>query len=106
MLEMSCQAAFAAEIALGGKVARAARAEITMATLRHNPALKAAVRADCEALAKAGVKERGYADLMDLTRAGYDQNFALHMAEVIAAAGRKLDATRDFVDDAARQDAA
>lgn len=94
MFNLSPDQAFAAETALGGQAARQARAAIIMAVLHHDPALKAAVRADCQALAKAAAEQRGFADLADLTLAGYAQDFALEQAEIMAHAGRKTTAKR------------
>lgn len=84
---------FAAAIAKGGKAAERARQEIALPALKHEPELRQAVDEDCRALCEAAAKLRGYADLADLTRAGYPEPFALHQAEIIAAQ-RRQDARR------------
>ena len=84
---------FRAALAQGGKHAVAARQTIGLAILRCDPQLREAVNEDCRAIAKAAFQARGFADLSDLTRAGYAQDFALHQSEIIAA-HRRSDARR------------
>ena len=84
---------FAAEIAKGGKAAVAARQAVNLPALKHEPELRHAVDDDCRMLCEQAAKARGYADLNDLCRAGYDEAFALHQTEIIAAQ-RRADAKR------------
>lgn len=80
---------FVAELAKGGRKAIAARQAINARALRCDPALREAVAEDCRSLAKLAAERRGYADLADLTSAGYADDFALRQTEIIAAERRQ-----------------
>jgi hypothetical protein len=80
---------FAAALFKGGKAAALARQAVSIAALRHHPEWRQAVDQDCRAIAKSAAAARGFADLSDLTAAGYAQDFALHQTEIIAAERRQ-----------------
>lgn len=78
--------AFSNAVAEGGDTAHQARMAIAHWMVEELPDLKAAVTADCAALAKAAIEQNGQAEINDLTRAGYNHRFALHMGEAIKTA--------------------
>lgn len=72
---------------------QSARALIRVALFKADPALREAVDEDVQALALAAFKARQFADMADLTRAGYSEDVARHFVERLTI-GRRSTATR------------
>lgn len=74
-------ASFRVNVARNDTIARAARSIIRVSLFKADPDLRDAVDEDVQRIALAAFKIRAYADMADLTRAGYSEDVARHFVE-------------------------